>query len=175
MTTTPFGLVVIGLLYTPVLQLLVLYAIFYRHELSRLAHPLKERTGTEAWADALQQLALARPGELKKVPSAADPRAMKYLHKVVTPAAVLGALCPELLLPAILALVPALSIVEGPLLFLLQFIPAPYSIVFLRRDYLWPPPLHRHRTTLPLPRMSSMVRWLGEKGKEEEGRRRRWI
>src|SRR5438876_4314881 len=126
MTTTPVGLMVIGLLYTPLLQFLVLYAILYRHELSRLAHPLKERTGTEAWADALQQLALARPGELKKVPSAADPRAAKYLVKVVTPAALLGALCPGLFLPAILALVPALSIVKDPLLFLLQFIPAAY-------------------------------------------------
>ena len=148
-------MMVIGLLYTPLLQLLVLYAILYRHELSRLAHPLKERTGTEAWADALQQLTL-RAGELKKVPSsAADPRAMKCLLKVVTPAALLGALC--------------------PLLFLLQFIPAAYFIVLLGRDYLGPPPIHHHRTTLPLPRMSSMVRWLGEKGKEEEGRRHRWI
>src|SRR5438876_6342322 len=103
MTTTPVGLMVIGLLYTPLLQLLVLYAMFYRHELSRLAHPLKERTGTAAWADALQQLALAWPGELKKVPSsAADPRAMNYLLKVVTPAALLGALSPGLFLPAIL-------------------------------------------------------------------------
>ena len=162
---------VIGLLYTPLLQLLVLYAILYRHELSRLAHPLKERTGTEAWADALQQLAL-RAGELKKVPSsAAAPRAMKCLLKVVTPAALLGALCPELFLPAILALVPALSIVKDSLLFLLQFIPAAYFIAFLRRDYLGPPPIHRHRTTLPLPRMSSMVRCLGEGGKEDEGRR----
>jgi len=171
MTTTPVELVVIGLLYTPLLQLLVLYAIFYRHELSRLAHPLKERTGTEAWADALQQLALARPGELKNVPSSSDPKVMKYLIKVVTPAALLGALCPELFLPAILALVPALSIVKGPLLFLLQFIPAAYFIVFLRLDYLGPPPIHRHTTTLPLPRMSSMVRCLGETGKEDEERR----
>src|SRR2546426_10485759 len=171
MTTTPVGLVVIGLLYTPLLQLLVLYAIFYRHELSRPAHPLKERTGTEVWADAFQQLALARPGELKKVPSAADPRPMKYLLKVVTPAALLGALCPGLFLPAILALVPTLSNVRGPLLFLLQFIPAAYFIAFLRRDYLGPPPIHRHTTSLPLPRVSSMVRCLGEKGKENEGRR----
>ena len=170
MTTTPVGLMVIGLLYTPLLQLLVLYSIFYRHELSRLAHPLNERTGTAAWADVLQQLALPRPGELKKMPSA-DPRAMKYLLRVVTPAALLGALCTELFLPAILALVPALSIVKSPLLFLLQFIPAAYFIVFLRRDYLGPPPIHRHTTTLPLPRMSSMVRCLGEEGKENEGRR----
>ncbi len=170
--TTPVGLVVVVcLLYTPLLQLLVLYAIFYRHELSRLAHPLKERTGTAAWADALQQLALPRPGELKMMPSAADPRAMKYLLRVVAPAALLGALCPELFLPAILALVPALSIVKGPLLFLLQFIPAAYFIAFLRLDYLGPIPIPRHRATLPLPRMSSMVRCLGEKGKKVEGRR----
>src|SRR2546428_7018255 len=134
MTTTPVGLMVIGLLYTPLLQLLVLYAIFYRHELSRLAHPMKERTGRGAWADALQQLALARLGNLKKVPSsAADPRAMKCLLKVVTPAALPGALCPLLFLPAILALVPALSIDKGPLLFLLQFILAAYLIAFLSR------------------------------------------
>ena len=169
--TTSVGLVVIGLLYTPLLQLLVLYTILYRHELSRLAHPLKEGTDREAWADALRQLALPRAGELKKAPSDADPRAMKYFLKVVIPAAILGALCPELFLPAILALVPVLSIVKGPLLFLLQFTPATYFFAFLRLDYLGPPPIHRHSTTLPLPRMSSMVRCLGEKGKDNEGRR----
>jgi hypothetical protein len=162
--TTPAGLA-IGL-YTPLFQILVLYALLYRHELSRLAHPLKERAGMKAWADALEQVGLARQDEMEEQTYLIVAR--KYLLETILPTALLAALCPELFQPAIVALVPPIARVQGPLLFLLQFVPASYFLALLQRNYLGPLPIHRHRTTLPLPRMSSMVRCLGEK--EREGR-----
>jgi hypothetical protein len=126
---------------------------------------LKEKTGVKAWGEAFEQLGLVGHGGVKQPP---DPRARKFVLEMVLPTALLSTLCPELFLPVILSLVPALAGVQGPVLFLLQFIPASYFLAFLQRNYLGPLPIHRHRTTLPLPRMSSMVRCLREK--EVEGR-----
>ncbi len=152
-------------LYTPLAQFLLLYALLYRHEPSRLAHPLKEKTGMKAWTETLVQVGLVKQREVKE---SLDTRARKHVLEIILPTALLATLCPALFLPVILALVPALTGVQGLLLFLLQFIPASYFLAFLHRNYLGPLPIHRHRTTLPLPRMSSMVRCLGKK--EREGR-----
>jgi hypothetical protein len=152
-----------ALLYTPLVQFLALYGVLYRHEPSRLAHPLKEKTGVEAWGEAFEQLGLVSHDEVEHSP---DPRARKFVLEMVLPTALLSTLCPELFLQVILVLLPAAEAAWGPLLFLLQFIPASYFLAFLQRNYLGPLPIHRHRTTLPLPRMSSMVRCLGEKERE---------
>jgi hypothetical protein len=148
------------LLYTPLVQFLMLYGVLYRHELSRLVHPLKEKTGVKAWGEAFEKLGLVDHDEVE-YPH--DPRARKFVLEMVLPTALLSTLCPELFLQVILVLVPASEGAWGPLLFLLQFIPAAYFLAFLHRNYLGPLPIHRHRTTLPLPRMSSMVRCLREK------------
>jgi hypothetical protein len=147
------------LLYTPLVQFFILYGLLYRHELSRLAHPLKEKTDLGAWVEVFERLNLAEFG--KKVQSGQWVK--KYLLEMVLPAALLATLGPELFLPLILALVRVPTGALGPLLFLLQFIPAFYVMIFLYRHYLGPRPIHRHRSTLPFPRMSSMVRCLGKK------------
>jgi hypothetical protein len=151
-----------ALLYTPLVQFPLLYALLYRHEPSRLVHPQKEKTGMKAWAQALVQAGLVKQ-EVKVPP---DTSGRKRVLEMIVPTALFAALCPELFLPVILALVPALTGLKGLVLFLLQFIPATYFLVFLQRKYLGPLPIHRNRTTLPLPRMSSMVRCLGEKESE---------
>jgi hypothetical protein len=150
------------LLYTPPAQFFILYGLLYRHEPSRFAHPLKEKTDISAWVEVLERLGLAKQGE--KVRSSL--RVKKYLLEMVLPTALLATLGPELLMPLILALVRVPAGAFGPLLFLLQFIPASYFMIFLQRNYLGPRPIHRHRTTMPFPRMSSMVRCLGKKGME---------
>ena len=152
-----------ALLYTPLVQFLMIYALLYRHEPSRLAHPLKEKTGMKAWHEALVQVGLVK----QEVEVPPDTRVKRHVLEMILPTALLAALCPEFFLPVVLALVPALTGVQGPMLFLLQFIPATYFLALLRRNYLGPLPIHRNRSTLPLPRMSSMVRCLGEK--ESEG------
>ena len=152
-----------ALLYTPLVQFLMLYALLYRHEPSRIAHPLKEKTGLKAWTQALMQVGLMKPET--EVPT--DTRMRKRVFGMILLTALLAALCPVFFLPAVLALIPALAGFKGLALFLLQFIPASYFLARLRRNYLGPIPIHRHRSTMPLPRMSSMVRCLGEK--EGEG------
>jgi len=152
------------LLYTPLVQFFILYGLLYRHELSRLVHPLKERTGVSAWVEAFERLGLAKQHENAQ----SGPRVRKYVLEMVLPAGLLATLGPELFMPLILALVPVPAAALGPMLFLLQFIPASYVTVFLCRNYFGPLPIHRHRTTLPFPRMSSMARCLGKK--EMEGR-----
>ncbi len=147
------------LLFTPLVQFLVLYASLYRHEPSRLAHPLKEKTGVRAWAQALAQVGLVKP-ETEAPP---DTRTRKRVFGMILLTALLSALCPVFFLPAIMALIPALAGFKDLALFLLQFMPASYFLACLRRNYLGPLPIHRHRSTMPLPRMSSMVRSLGEK------------
>ncbi|MGD0396004.1 MAG: hypothetical protein ABSB26_03735 [Nitrososphaerales archaeon] len=149
-------------MYTPLVQFFMLYALLYRHEPSRLAHPLKEKTGMKAWAEALVQVGLVKQG----VEGPSDTRTRKFVLELILPTALLAALCPELFLPVTLSLVPALTGLKGLVLFLLQFIPASYFLALLRRNYLGPLPIHRNRTTLPLPRMSSMIRCLGEKESE---------
>jgi hypothetical protein len=151
------------LLFTPLVQFLVLYALVYRHEPSRLAHPLKEKTGARAWAQALAQIGLVKPG--MEVPP--DTRTRKRVFEMILLTALLTALCPVFFLPAVLALIPALAGFKDLALFLLQFIPASFFLACLRLIYLGPLPIHRHRSTLPLPRASSMVRCLGEKKEEE--------
>jgi len=151
-----------ALLYTPLVQFLMIYALLYRHEPSRLAHPLKEKTGLKAWAQALVQVGLVK--QEAEVPQ--DTRVRRHVLELILPTALLAALCPELFLPVTLSLVPALTGLKGLVLFLLQFIPASYFLALLRRNYLGPLPIHRNRTTLPLPRMSSMIRCLGEKESE---------
>jgi len=152
------------LLYTPIVQFFILYGLLYRHELSRLAHPLKEKTNLGAWVEVFERLGLAKQNE--KAHSGL--RVREYLLEMVLPAALLATLGPELFLPLILALVRVPTGALGPLLFLLQFIPALYFMIFLCRHYLGPRPVHRHRSTLPFPRMSSMVRCVGRK--EAQGR-----
>ena len=147
------------LLFTPLVQFLALYALLYRHEPSRLAHPLKEKTGMKAWAQALAQVGLVKPET--EVPP--DTKTRNRVFEMILLTALLSALCPVFFLPAVLALIPALAGFKDLVLFLLQFIPASYFLAGLRRNYLGPLPIHRHRSTLPLPRMSSMVRCLGEK------------
>jgi hypothetical protein len=151
-----------ALLYTPLVQFLMLYALLYRHEPSRLAHPLKEKTGTKAWAQAFAQVGLVK----QEVEVPPDQGVRKHVLEMILPTALLATLCPDFFLPVILALVPALTGVQGLVLFLLQFIPASYFLALLQRDYLGPFPIHRNRNTLPLLRMSSMVRCLGEKERE---------
>ncbi len=152
-----------ALLYTPLVQFFMLYTLLYRHEPSRLAHPLKEKTGMKAWAQALAQVGLVK----QEVEVPPDTRVRKRVLGMILPTVMLATLCPESFLPVVLALVPALAGFKGLVLFLLQFIPASYFLALLRRNYLGPLPIHRNRTTLPLPRASSMVRCLGEK--EGEG------
>jgi len=152
------------LLYAPPVQFFILYGLFFRHELSRLAHPLKEKTDLAVWVEAFESLGLAK--QLAR--GSSGPRVRKYLLEMVLPTALLSTLGPELFMPLILALVRVPAGALGPLLFLLQFIPASYLIAFLYRHYLGPRPIHRHRSTLPFPRMSSMVRCMGKK--ETQGR-----
>lgn len=152
------------LLYTPLVQFLILYGLLYRHEPSRLAHPLKEKAGIGAWVEAFELLGLAKQGGNVRT----GPRVRKYVLEMVLPTALLATLSPELFMPLILALIRVPAGAFGPLLFLLQFIPASYFTIFLHKNYLGPRPIHRHRTTLPFPRMSSIVRCLGKK--ETEGR-----
>lgn len=152
------------LLYTPLVQFLILYGLLYRHELSRLAHPLQEKMDLRAWIEVFERLDLAKKNEKVQF----GPRVREYLLEMVLPTALLAALGPELFLPLVLALVRVPAGALSPLLFLLQFIPALYFMIFLYRNYLGPRPIHRHRSTLPFPRMSSMVRCLGRK--ETQGR-----
>jgi len=147
------------LLFTPLVQFFALYALIYRHEPSRLTHPLKEKTGVRAWAQALAQVGLVKPG--MEVPP--DTRTRKRVFEMILLTALLSALCPVFFQPAALALIPALARFKDLALFLLQFIPASCFLACLRRIYLGPLPVYRHRSTLPLPRASSMVRCLGEK------------
>lgn len=150
------------LLYTPVLQFFAIYTLLYRREPSRLAHPLRQKTGMRAWAKALTEVGLVKQDV--KVPP--DTGMMKDALEMMLLPALLAALCPEFFLPAVLALIPALAGFKGLVLFLLQFVPALCFLTLLVRNYLGPLPIHRNKSTLPLPRMSSMVRCLGEKAGE---------
>lgn len=148
-----------ALLYTPLVQFLMLYALLYRHEPSRLAHPLKEKRGVKAWVEVLSRVGLVKQ-EVKVQPHT---RRRRRVLAMILPTVLLAMLCPVFFLPAALTLVPALTGLKDLVLFLLQYIPASYFLALLKRDYLGPIPIDRHRSTLPLPRTSSMVRCLGKK------------
>lgn len=149
--------------YAPVAQVAVLYAVLYRNDPLRFLHRSREMDGLRTWTAVLQQLGILE-GPVKAG------REIKtdviQALELVLPTALLSALSPLLFLPLLDAAFPFLLRFGTAPLFLLQFVPASYFLVLLQHNYLGPLPIHRHRTTLPLPRMSSMVRCLGRKEAE---------
>jgi hypothetical protein len=147
------------LTYTPVLQFFILYLWFYRYEPTRLFHPSREKKGLKAWVDVLTQLKLI-DGNVKVK---GENVALKYAIRLFSPTALLSLVCAALLAPALQVSFPVLSRFSAPLLFLLQFIPAFYSLLYLRKVYLGPLPLRYLKSVVPLPRQSSLVRHLGDR------------
>jgi hypothetical protein len=159
-------------LYTPAVQIGVLYLFLYRHDLLRFLHPLKEKRGPNAWAETFLQLGVLKEREALKLTDIEGAERNKgkvaFALKLVLPSAFLWFLSIWLFLPVLGSALPSLSRFGPSLLLLLQFIPAAYLLAFLRQNYLGPLPIPPHRSTLPLPRMSSMVKWLGENEEEQD-------
>jgi hypothetical protein len=146
-------------LYTPVLQFFILYFWFYRYEPSRLFHQSREKKNLKAWVDVLTQLKLIE----KSVEVEGENVALKHATKLFSPTALLSAACTVVLAPVLQVSFPVLGRFSSPLLFLLQFIPAFYSLLYLWKVYLGPLPLGYLKSVVPLPRQSSLVRHLGDK------------
>jgi hypothetical protein len=147
------------LAYTPFLQFFVIYGWFYRYEPSRLLRPPREKKGVQAWVNVFTQLGIIR--ETVKVHE--ENTAPKNAAGLLLPTVLLSLACAELLAPLLRIVIPALGRLSlPPLLLLLQFIPALYSLAYLRRRYLGPLPLRYLRSVIPLPRQSSLVRHLGD-------------
>jgi hypothetical protein len=165
---TPTEFLVWVFVYTPVFQFLILYAWSYRHEPLRLFHPSMEKSDFKTWVDVLIQLGLVNGTAKVKGENAL----LKHVPKFLLPAVLISLACPALLLPAVLFYFPVLGRFSLPVLFLLQFIPAAYSLTYLGRNYLGPIPLPPRRSPISPRRQSSLIRHLGEKragGKPQRG------
>lgn len=147
-------------LYTPVVQVVSLYAYYYRGEPPRILHPLREKTALRAWIDVLTQLGLIK--ERLETNENGKREMAGSVIKLLMPTALLSLLSTDLLAPLLFEMFPLLARFESVLFFFIQFIPAAYFFIIAQRDYLGPTPLEPLRHILPPKHRSSLIRHLEE-------------
>jgi hypothetical protein len=156
---------------TPLFQTFITYIVMYRHELSRLFHPIYERRDDKDWRRVLSDLKLIPKQEKKD-----KERTVTVVIPVKVISLVVAVLIPTILVdvvitPVILASLPAfLNHTFLPVLIqaLLQFIPAFIAMIGLARLWLGPIPVPPHKYALPQKRPGSLLRHLQWEESAEE-------
>lgn len=156
-------------LYTPIPQFFILYFLFYRHELSRIVRPVREKGDFKTFVNAFVRVGLVDDS----IDVKSDRPLLRYLERLFAVTAAVSLFCSLLLWPALMVSYSVLTRFGLELLFLLQFAPASYSLVYLRKNYLGPVPLHRLRSIISPVRQSSLVRHLNDNKNVAGGRARR--
>lgn len=160
-----------ALSYTPLSWWLIFYFLAYRHELSRLVHPVRERRGLRDWVAVLARLklmdaaALAPAQRLKMELGLKAERRRAGRTKALYLLSFL-VLWLSAVLVSKLAIMPQ-PLAEAALPALLQLAPAvPLIVATYRRCGAFP--FHPIRYHLPSGRKGSLLKYLGRLGREQE-------
>jgi len=144
---------------TPLFQTFIAYIVMYRHDLSRLFHPIHERSSDRDWRRVLSSLGLIPKQEKKEKEIVISAKSMSLVVAVL----ISTVLVDVVVAPVILASFPASlmhTIFPALTQALLQFIPAFIAMIGLANLWLGPVPVPPHRYTLPQKRPGSLLRHL---------------
>jgi len=145
-------------MYSPVLQFIIIYLATYRHEVGRFLRPLHQHASTNEWRKVLKALGVEAILPEKGPECDSDKR-------LILTFAITVILSFAFTLATIFSLketpqLPPLFRVALPILF--QFIPASYFFAFICKWYLGPLPNQPKRMLLSYPRLGSRIRHLME-------------
>jgi len=145
-------------MYSPVLQFIIIYLATYRHEVGRFLRPLHQHASIYDWRKVLKALGVEAILPEKGPEYGSDKRLILTFGITVI-------LSVTITLTMVFALqktpsLPALFRVALPILS--QFIPASYFFAFISKWYLGPLPNQPRRMLLLYPRLGSRIRHLME-------------
>jgi len=147
-------------LYTPIPYLVVMYFVAYRHDLTRLVKPFRDRTGSREWWSVCEHLGLVT-AEVQPPPKPFM-RASRNLLLVVASVVICAI---PFLFPSPLSWYFACAA---------QAAAAVPLFITIIMNWTGPFPFKLYRDVLPYPRLSSRVRHLGrapnQKRREPRGR-----